>query len=118
FGKKNNTIVFGVPGNPVSNFTAFNIYIKPAIHKMMGRTNYELVFLSGELQVNFRKKTGRAKIVPSKYKLIDGSYKIHPLGINGSADIIGCTGCNCLMLINEDVDYIQKRDTVKFIMVD
>ena len=40
FGRKNRTLVFGLPGNPVSVFVTFEEFVKPAISKMMGK-NYE-----------------------------------------------------------------------------
>ncbi len=36
FGKKNNTLVFGLPGNPVSVFVTFEEYVKPALFQARG----------------------------------------------------------------------------------
>lgn len=36
FGKKNRTLIFGLPGNPVSVFVTFEEFVKPAILKMKG----------------------------------------------------------------------------------
>lgn len=37
FGRKNSTLVFGLPGNPVSVFVTFQEFVRPAIFKMMGK---------------------------------------------------------------------------------
>ncbi len=37
FGKKNQTLVFGLPGNPVSVFVTFEEFVKPALLKMSGK---------------------------------------------------------------------------------
>ncbi len=35
-GKRENTLLFGLPGNPVSAFMCFNNYVKPALAKLQG----------------------------------------------------------------------------------
>jgi len=42
FGKKGNKVVFGLPGNPVSSFVGFELFINPALKKMSGARNYNL----------------------------------------------------------------------------
>ena len=39
FGKKNKTLVFGLPGNPAAVFTCFYEYIYPAIRRISGYTS-------------------------------------------------------------------------------
>ena len=39
FGKKDNTVVFGLPGNPASVFTCFYEYVYPALRRFMGFPN-------------------------------------------------------------------------------
>lgn len=40
FGIKNQTLVFGLPGNPVSVFVTFQEFVRPAIFKMMGKNDH------------------------------------------------------------------------------
>jgi molybdopterin molybdotransferase len=37
FGKKGSTLVFALPGNPVSVFVTFEEFVRPALLKLMGR---------------------------------------------------------------------------------
>ncbi len=39
FGKKGKTLVFGLPGNPVSVYVTFEEFVKPALLKMMNQKN-------------------------------------------------------------------------------
>lgn len=41
FGIVEDRIYFGLPGNPVSVFVSFELFIRPALLKMMGRTDIE-----------------------------------------------------------------------------
>ena len=40
FGKKSNTAVFGLPGNPASAFTCFYLYVLPVLKKMSGHKKF------------------------------------------------------------------------------
>lgn len=38
FARKGNALIFGLPGNPVSSMTTFEVFVRPAIHRMVGAT--------------------------------------------------------------------------------
>jgi molybdopterin molybdotransferase len=42
FGQLGNTLVFGLPGNPVSAFVTFLLFARPALWKLGGRSSLEL----------------------------------------------------------------------------
>ena len=42
FGRLGDTLVFGLPGNPVSAFVTFLLFARPALWKMGGRSSLEL----------------------------------------------------------------------------
>jgi molybdopterin molybdotransferase len=42
FGQWDRTLVFGLPGNPVSAFVTFLLFVRPALWKLGGRTSLEL----------------------------------------------------------------------------
>ena len=50
FGTRGDTLVFGVPGNPVAAMVSFEMYVRPAILALQGRTDLYLpyVFASAE----------------------------------------------------------------------
>ncbi|MBU1627213.1 molybdopterin molybdotransferase MoeA [bacterium] len=50
FGVKDKTFVIGLPGNSVSCFVSFEMFIKPSIKKMMGAKDYSLKKLKAKLQ--------------------------------------------------------------------
>jgi molybdopterin molybdotransferase len=58
FGKKENKIVFGLPGNPASVLTCFYMYVLPSLRKILGYSNCELLQLRLPLLDVYAKKTG------------------------------------------------------------
>src|SRR5207237_665951 len=41
FGRIGDTLFFGLPGNPVSAMVTFELFVRPALWKMAGRTELE-----------------------------------------------------------------------------
>lgn len=38
FARKNSALIFGLPGNPVSSMATFEVFVRPALHRMLGAT--------------------------------------------------------------------------------
>jgi len=93
FGTKGEKVIFGVPGNPVSTFVIFELFIKPFLWRMMGH-DYRPLLLPGELtQELTRKKAAREAWVPVRYQ----EGKVFPLPYHGSAHIHALTQANGLI---------------------
>lgn len=109
FGKKENTLVFGLPGNPASVLTCFYQYVYPCIKKMMGFARTELKQIQLPVLNDYEKKAGlthflKAQINEQGAELLSHqeSYKMNSFAI---ADV--------LIEVEEDKTIIQKNDLVK-----
>ena len=118
FAKKGKCCIFGVPGNPVSNFTTFYMFVKPAIYKMMGREDFEPDFVNGILTGDFKNTSGRPYIAPSNCSMVEGRYHVTPHLLNGSADITGCANTNCLLMMGKGFSEIKKGERAKILLLD
>lgn len=104
FGSKGEKVIFGLPGNPVSTFVIFEVFIKPFLYRMMGH-NYNPLFLKGIMEKKFkRKKSIRSFFVPAKYT--DGYIK--NIEYHGSAHLNALSQANCLLQIPAGVQELQK----------
>lgn len=117
FAKKGRCLIFGIPGNPVSSFTTFHMFIKPAIYKMIGIANYRLPMQDAIIETDFSNRSKRVLIIPSYCTVRNGSLFVTPLELNGSADIIGCSGGNCFMVIDKGVTGIKRGEEVKVFLL-
>ena len=87
FGTRRGKIIFGVPGNPVSTFVIFEVFIKPVLLRMMGLEE-EPRFVRAAMEKDLvRRRTERAAFVPVRVRgdamiQLDyhGSAHIHALG--------------------------------------
>jgi len=83
FGIKGNKRIFGLPGNPVSSFTIFEILVKPLLLKMMGVAN-PVRNLHLPIGTNYhRKRSDRMQWIPVEIR----EGKAYPLEYHGSAHI-------------------------------
>jgi len=104
FGTKGNQSVFGVPGNPVSTFVVFELFIKSFLLRLMGHV-YEPLLISGVLKESIqRRKTGRAFFIPVEYR--EGAVKKLPY--HGSAHMHALTRANALLCIPRGVKELRK----------
>ncbi len=57
------TLVFGLPGNPVSTAVTFEEFVRPALRKMMGHRAVHRPVIRARLREALRKRAGRLHLV-------------------------------------------------------
>jgi molybdopterin molybdotransferase len=59
FGVRDATLVFGLPGNPVSSLVGFELFVRPAVLALQGATDPRPRFEAGTLTAAVRRNTDR-----------------------------------------------------------
>lgn len=109
FGTRDDKIVFGMPGNPVSTFTIFEIFVKPLIYKTMG-LNYTPPVIKGVLKKEFKRRiSDRAAYVPV---YCDEEGKVEPVEYHGSAHLNALSRANGLILFPRHVDRLAQGSPI------
>ena len=109
FGYNNKAICFGLPGNPVSTFIIFELFVKPLLFKLMGH-DYKPLTVSMTLDETLtRKKTDRQAFVPVK-KI--SNNKIHSIEFHGSAHINSLTEAIGIVSFPKGINKIKKGTVV------
>jgi molybdopterin molybdotransferase len=115
FGTKGKTVIFGVPGNPVSNFTAYHIFIRPAIQKMMGAAEPGPGFKEGIAATDFHKKAGRRYFALAKISLNEGKCYLSSISGHSSADTLSLSRADSLVMLDDASTGVKNNSKVKFI---
>ncbi len=98
FGVYRSTLVFGVPGNPVSTFVCFELFVRPAVAKLMGRDPLAgLRQLSARLAADFMHRGDRPTYFPAIVRHEQNELLAEPVRWVGSADLRGLTSANALI---------------------
>ena len=109
FGLKDDKIIFGLPGNPVSSFVQFEILVKPLLYKLMGShaPNKTIKLPLGKPFV--RKKAERLEFLPIT---ISDEGKVYRIEYHGSAHIFALPNAHGLAQINEGIKELNEGDLV------
>lgn len=104
FGVKDNKYLFGLPGNPVSTFTIFEIFVKPLLYKLMGH-DYHPPVAKGILSKEIKRKTiDRVEYIPVSF---DGEF-IYPIDYHGSGHILSLNKANSLIKMDQNISKLEK----------
>lgn len=71
--------VFGLPGNPVSTMIAFELFVAPALQKLLGAPPPPAVELTARLTRNIASRSGREDFVPVRLERRDGVLWADPV---------------------------------------
>jgi molybdopterin molybdotransferase len=92
------TLVFGLPGNPVSSLVAFELFVRPAFRRMRGLPDTPTETLSAALMDDFAYRTDRPTYHPARVELADDGWHVRPVPWAGSPDLLGFTRANALIV--------------------
>ncbi len=106
------TLVFGLPGNPVSAQVSFHHLVKPAILKMIGVTHIERQGLLAELATEIRHKVGRREFLRGVLETKQGHPVVRPVSGQGSHMQGGLAKANCLIDVPPDCPGFKEGEQV------
>lgn len=98
-GSKETTLVFGLPGNPVSVLVCFELFVRPTLRRLCGRSDPGPHFISASLTEEFSYRSDRPTYHPARVDRGDSSWRVRPVPWFGSADLRALTQANALMYI-------------------
>ncbi len=109
FGRYENKFVFGIPGNPVSSFICFEIFVKEFLAGVMGLKDHSKVFKMQLAKEIKRKKNKRLAWVPVK---INSEGKAESVEYHGSAHINALAYADGITSIPIGVNEIKEGSVV------
>jgi molybdopterin molybdotransferase len=113
------TPIFTLPGNPVSAFVSFEVFVRPAIRRMIGVSKLHRPSVKAILQKALRSPEGkrqfaRARLQPAP----DGSYLVTPLDGQASHLIGDLAYANALVVVPEHVTDIEAGQVVDVVLLE
>jgi len=90
-------LVFGLPGNPVSAFVCYYLFVRPALARMLGHVATETPTIVGKLAIEYAHRGPRPTFFPSLLQDNAGQQLVSPLPWQGSADLRSLAQANSLV---------------------
>jgi molybdopterin molybdotransferase len=118
FGMNAHVPVFGLPGNPVSTFVAFELFVRPALLAMQGAAVTARPRAPVSLVRGYRKQRGRTHYIRAKVVRNGEHLVAHPHPKQGSAMLSSLIGCNALVELGADEAEIMPNSIVPALLLD
>ena len=100
FGLRGATLVFGLPGNPVSSLVGFELFVRPAVLALQGHASPLPRFEPGRLAAAAKQNAAREQLVRARtHAGDDGAVLLEPLAGQESHMIARAAGADALVLL-------------------
>jgi len=116
FGRVRDRFFFGLPGNPVSTFVTFELFVRPALGVLAGAAFEEPVFLRARLANARAGKAGLTVFVPARVRKIDGEPVVDWVSSQGSGDLVSLAAANCFLVQHPEQTLMNAGDWVDVLL--
>jgi molybdopterin molybdotransferase len=117
FGTRGDTLVFGLPGNPVSVFATFLLLARPALVALAGGTTAE-PRTTARLGAEYPKPPGRLHAARARLELTDAGWVAWPAPRQGSHVFTSLLGADCLALMPAASGDLAAGSEVEVVLLD
>ncbi|MDP3157889.1 MAG: molybdopterin molybdotransferase MoeA [Archangium sp.] len=106
FGRKGETLIFGLPGNPLSAMVTFEIFVRPALRAMQGLPAL-IPRLPARLGAPIAKQPGLRLFVRATWEVRGDTLWATPLKSQSSGSLSSASGATCLIELGEDAGNVE-----------
>ena len=118
-GRMGQTLMFGLPGNPVAVMVTFLAFVRPALWRMMGCTDAPSLLVRAQSQQAMRKKAGRTEYQRGVVSRSDnGTLQVSTTGNQGSGVLSSMVQGNALIVLHHDQGHVAEGDPVDVMLFD
>ncbi len=108
----------GFPGNPVSSMITFELFARPAILKMLGKTNLSKPTVTAVLEDTIPNTDGRRIFARALVSKRNGQYFARTTGPQGSGILTSMSLANGLVIVPEDKKEMRRGEAAQVMMLD
>jgi len=114
--KRGEVPIFGLPGNPVSALLTFELFVRPALLRMAGRTKLHRPRVTARLHDRVEKPVGLRMFARGVYDRASGT--VRSTGPQGSGILRSMSLANCLIDIPEPLASAEPGSDVTVVLTD
>ena len=112
FGTLGQTLIFGLPGNPVSAMVTFLLLVGPALRALLGMDT-EVPRQSAVMERDYTKPPGRAHAVRCRLSSHEDGWHVEPTGPQGSHVLTSMLGADALAILPSAVELVRAGERVE-----
>ncbi len=115
FGVRGRTLVFGLPGNPVSSLVAAEVFVRPALLALQGASSPGPAYLEGRLAARVRRNASRDEFVRARVIAAGDGVMLEPVTGQESHMIARSAGADALVLAPRGTGELASGTTVRYL---
>jgi molybdopterin molybdotransferase len=115
FGVRGRTLVFGLPGNPVSALVGFHLFVRPAVLALQGMSEPLPRFAPGVLGRAVRRNPERDELLRSRAEAKDGAMVVAPLSGQESHMIARAATADSLLLVPRGEGELPAGSSIRYL---
>jgi molybdopterin molybdotransferase len=108
----------GLPGNPVSSMVSFELFGRPAIYKMLGRSDWQRPVVRAIAEEPIANTDARRVFARAIVTKREGRYYAALTGPQGSGILTSMAEANALAVVPEDVPGVAAGDEVDVMLLE
>jgi molybdopterin molybdotransferase len=109
---------FGLPGNPVSSYVSFEVFVRPALRRMLGVEPIMRPVVRARVTEALRSPPGRRSYLRAWLSVEQGAYTVRPIGGAGSHLIASLAAANALIVVPEASTEVDSGSAVSVLMLE
>ena len=115
FGVRNETLVFGLPGNPVSSLVGALIFVRPALLAVQGLSDPRPRFQVGRIEISLRRNEHRDEFIRARRTVDDRGILLEPVTGQESHMIVRAASADALVHVPRGAGEIAVGDAVRYL---
>jgi molybdopterin molybdotransferase len=104
------TPIFTLPGNPVSAYVSFEVFVRPVIRRMLGFERTHRPTVTAEVLEPFTSPLGKTQFARGRLSMGEGGHTVRPVGAQGSHVLGGLSRADCLIVVPPEVSDVGAGD--------
>jgi molybdopterin molybdotransferase len=109
---------FGLPGNPVSSYVSFEVFVRPALRRMLGVEPLHRPTVRARLAGPVTSPPGRRSYARATLSVENNEYVVRPVGKGGSHLIASLAAANALALVPAEVTELPAGSVVTVMVLE
>jgi molybdopterin molybdotransferase len=115
FGVRGETLVFGLPGNPVSSLVGCELFVKPALRALQGLAEPLPRFEPGRLAAPLRQNDARDELVRARSRVDRDETVLEPVSGQESHMIVRAAGADALVHVPRGIGELPTGAAVRWL---
>ncbi len=117
FGTRDDARFFGLPGNPVSAMVCFELFVRPALIKMMGLKDARRPRIEVYFDEDVENKFGRMHAMRVTLTRTERGWRAESVGAQGSGLVSSLTKADALALIGPESEGVRAGEPLEAIVL-